>query len=193
VQAVDGPLRRGPWRWLHHPRPVPGAYVLAGHLHPGVVLGGRGARPAAPALLPLRAAVGVLPAFGAFTGMHVMPPRPGDRVFVVRASGAPLPAVLPKSPGSRALPACPLRIPAARAESCWRAWKRCCRMRPAAPDWAASVAFRYRKRGGAGVLEPVRHVATIRLADLKEVDAQKERLLRNTEQFVAGRRPTTCC
>jgi uncharacterized protein len=56
-----------------------------------------------------------------------------------------------------------------------------------APDWSASVAFRYRRRGQAGVLEPVRHVATIRLADLKEVDAQKERLLRNTEQFVAGR------
>ena len=57
-----------------------------------------------------------------------------------------------------------------------------------APDWAASTAFRYRKRGGtSGVLEPVRHVATIRLADLKEVEPQKERLLRNTEQFVAGR------
>lgn len=56
-----------------------------------------------------------------------------------------------------------------------------------APDWSASVAFRYRRRGGAGVLEPVRHVARIRLADLKEVDAQKDKLLRNTEQFVAGR------
>jgi uncharacterized protein len=33
----------------------------------------------------------------------------------------------------------------------------------------------------------VRHVATIRLADLKEVGPQKERLVRNTEQFVAGR------
>ncbi len=58
---------------------------------------------------------------------------------------------------------------------------------PAAPDWAASVAFRYRKRGAAAALEPVRHVATIRLADLREVDAQKERLVRNTAQFVAGR------
>lgn len=58
---------------------------------------------------------------------------------------------------------------------------------PAAPDWAASPAFRYRCRGNAGVLEPVRHVATIRLADLKEIDGQKERLVRNTEQFVAGR------
>jgi predicted AAA+ superfamily ATPase len=57
---------------------------------------------------------------------------------------------------------------------------------PAAPDWSASIAFRYRKRAGSGVLEPVRHVATIRLSDLKEIDAQKERLARNTEQFVAG-------
>jgi predicted AAA+ superfamily ATPase len=56
-----------------------------------------------------------------------------------------------------------------------------------APDWTASVAFRYRRRGAVGVVEPVRHVATIRLADLKEIDPQKERLLRNTRQFVAGR------
>ena len=58
---------------------------------------------------------------------------------------------------------------------------------PSAPDWGASVAWRYRRRGSAGVLEPVRHVASIRLAELKEVEPQKERLLRNTEQFVAGR------
>ena len=55
-----------------------------------------------------------------------------------------------------------------------------------APDWKASTAFRYRKRAGAGRLEPVRHVARIRLASLVEVDAQKERLVRNTEQFLAG-------
>src|SRR5215207_7660927 len=56
----------------------------------------------------------------------------------------------------------------------------------AAPDWKASIAFRYRKRGGSGLIEPVRHVASIRLASLVEVGPQKERLLRNTEQFVAG-------
>jgi len=60
---------------------------------------------------------------------------------------------------------------------------------PSAPDWSASVAWRYRRRGNAGVLEAVRHIATIRLADLKEVEPQKERLLRNTEQFVAGHGP----
>lgn len=56
----------------------------------------------------------------------------------------------------------------------------------APPEWAASIAFRYRRRAGAGQLEPVRHVAGIRLDDLKEVDAQRDRLLRNTRQFVAG-------
>jgi hypothetical protein len=58
---------------------------------------------------------------------------------------------------------------------------------PDAPDWSASTAFRWRRRGQRAVIEPVRHVATIRLADLKEVDGQKERLVRNTEQFVVGR------
>ena len=56
----------------------------------------------------------------------------------------------------------------------------------AAPDWDAAVAFRYRKRGPAGWLQPVRQVAPIALSDLKEVDGQKGRLLRNTAQFVAG-------
>jgi predicted AAA+ superfamily ATPase len=55
-----------------------------------------------------------------------------------------------------------------------------------APDWTASVAFRYRRRGASGSIEPVRHVATIRLDALVEVEPQKQRLLRNTEQFVAG-------
>ena len=57
----------------------------------------------------------------------------------------------------------------------------------AAPDWGASTAFRYRRRGGGGRLDPVRHVATIRLGSLVQVDAQKEKLVRNTEQFVAGK------
>ena len=57
-----------------------------------------------------------------------------------------------------------------------------------APDWDAAIAWRYRKRSnGHGVLEPVRHVAAMRLSDLQEIDAQKEKIVRNTEQFVQGR------
>ena len=56
-----------------------------------------------------------------------------------------------------------------------------------APDWDASVAFKYRKRGGGhGVLEPVRHVAHMALDDLQEIDGQKEKIQRNTAQFVQG-------
>ena len=56
-----------------------------------------------------------------------------------------------------------------------------------APDWSRSVAWRYRKRSsGHGSLEPVRHVAAIRLADLKEIEPQKEKIQRNTLQFVQG-------
>lgn len=55
-----------------------------------------------------------------------------------------------------------------------------------APDWSASVAFRYRKRGGHGLLEPVRHVANIALEDLREIDDQKEKIQRNTAHFVQG-------
>ncbi|MDQ7743431.1 ATP-binding protein [Hydrogenophaga pseudoflava] len=56
-----------------------------------------------------------------------------------------------------------------------------------APDWNASIAFRYRKRSsGHGVLEPVRQVAQMRLEDLQEIDGQKEKIQRNTLQFVQG-------
>jgi len=56
-----------------------------------------------------------------------------------------------------------------------------------APDWNAAIAWRYRKRSsGHGAMEPVRHVAAIGLDDLKEIDAQKEKIERNTLQFVQG-------
>ena len=56
-----------------------------------------------------------------------------------------------------------------------------------APDWTASVAWSYRKRSsGHGTLEPVRHVAPLQLSDLQEIDGQKEKIQRNTEQFVRG-------
>lgn len=57
-----------------------------------------------------------------------------------------------------------------------------------APDWSASIAWRYRKRsGGHGALVPVRHVAAMQLGDLKEIDGQKEKIERNTQQFVQGK------
>ncbi|MGH8747379.1 MAG: ATP-binding protein [Burkholderiales bacterium] len=56
-----------------------------------------------------------------------------------------------------------------------------------APDWDASVAFRWRKAGllnVAGWLQPVRHVHQIRLADLQGIDGQIRKVEQNTRQFV---------
>ena len=56
-----------------------------------------------------------------------------------------------------------------------------------APDWGAAVAWRYRRRSsGHGVLSPVLHISAITLDDLKEIDEQKAKIQRNTEQFVRG-------
>ncbi|MGJ7558251.1 ATP-binding protein [Variovorax sp. RB2P76] len=55
-------------------------------------------------------------------------------------------------------------------------------------DWNGSIAWRYRRRNsGHGVLEPVRHVAAMSLDSLKEIDVQKEKIARNTQQFVEGK------
>lgn len=56
-------------------------------------------------------------------------------------------------------------------------------------DWSAP-AYRWRSRGGLmahGWLEPIHHPHRIRLADLLDVDEQKQRIAQNTRQFVAGR------
>ena len=57
-----------------------------------------------------------------------------------------------------------------------------------APDWGSNaIAWRYRKRAsGHGSLEPVQHLAAMKLSDLKEIDVQKEKIQRNTLQFVQG-------
>lgn len=87
VEVVDEPLPLAGFALCHHPEPVAGAYVLAGHWHPCISVGGR-----ANDFLRLPCfwfgdaaehAVGILPAFGSFTGMHPVRRRDGDRVFAI--------------------------------------------------------------------------------------------------------------
>jgi uncharacterized protein len=82
MQVVDEPWPLGPLALCHHPAVVEGHYALAGHLHPAAVVG-RGIDRLRLPCFHFGPQVGVLPAFGAFTGMHVVQPRPGDRVFLV--------------------------------------------------------------------------------------------------------------
>ena len=81
IDVVEEPLRLGPLALCHHPQPVAGAYVLAGHLHPCIRLGGRAHDRLRLPCFHFGPDVGVLPAFGAFTGMHPVRPAPGDRIF----------------------------------------------------------------------------------------------------------------
>lgn len=63
-----------------------------------------------------------------------------------------------------------------------------------APDWSGSVAFRYRKRlNGQASLEPVRHVASMRLDDVREVDSQKEKSSETPSDLSKACPPTTFC
>jgi uncharacterized protein len=75
-------LDEGPFRFAHHPEPAPGRYVWAGHLHPMVRLVGGADRLRLPCF-HLRAGVGVLPAFSAFTGGLDVRRARGDRVYAV--------------------------------------------------------------------------------------------------------------
>ena len=91
IDVVDEPYELGPFALCHHPNAVTGRYVVAGHWHPCISVGGRAfERLRLPCFwfgddsgaLP-RQAIGVLPAFGSFTGMHRIEPRAGDRIFPI--------------------------------------------------------------------------------------------------------------
>jgi len=58
---------------------------------------------------------------------------------------------------------------------------------PAEPpiDWS-HLAYRWRKAGSRGRLEPVRHPHRVQLSDLLCMTAQKNEITRNTRQFVSG-------
>lgn len=84
IEVVDEPWPLGPFALRHLPRADDGGlYVLAGHLHPAVVLAGRGPGSVRVPCFHFGAAVGVLPAFGEFTGSASVRAAPGDRLFAI--------------------------------------------------------------------------------------------------------------
>lgn len=82
VDVCDEPYRCGAWALCHHPQHLPGAFVLAGHVHPAVSWGQRFERLTLPCF-HFQSGLGVLPAFGEFTGLHRVQPGPGDQVAVL--------------------------------------------------------------------------------------------------------------
>jgi DNA ligase-associated metallophosphoesterase len=81
--AVAEEAAAGPFAYRHYPDPVHGLYALAGHVHPAVTLAGAGRQRLRLPCFFLGERVGVLPAFGGFTGTGVLRPTPRDRVYVI--------------------------------------------------------------------------------------------------------------
>ncbi|HEU0014944.1 MAG TPA: ligase-associated DNA damage response endonuclease PdeM [Longimicrobium sp.] len=82
IHCCDEPCAAAPFLYVHHPREDARGYVLGGHLHPSVTLRGAGRQRQRLPCFHFGPRVGVLPAFGDFTGTADVVVRPGDRVFV---------------------------------------------------------------------------------------------------------------
>jgi len=85
IQAFDEPLMHRGLALCHHPQPIAGAFVLAGHVHPCVSVGGRAHDWHRLPCFWFTQRMAVLPAFGAFTGMQAIRPARGERVFAAAA------------------------------------------------------------------------------------------------------------
>ena len=83
IDCIDAPLLEPPFAFVHHPRAVADHYALGGHLHPAAVMTGPARQRERLACFWLGADVGVLPAFGDFTGVADVNAGPDDRVFVI--------------------------------------------------------------------------------------------------------------
>jgi predicted AAA+ superfamily ATPase len=74
----------------------------------------------------------------------------------------------------------------ARAESLVERLEHMLPAPPESADLSSAIAYRWRRKHGRGVLEPVTQVHRIDLRDLRGIDEQKELVERNTRQFVEG-------
>jgi len=80
-------LRLGNFELRHEPLAdaalSPDAYILCGHIHPGVRLRGAGKQRLRLPCFHFAERQGILPAFGQFTGLAIRYPQEEDHVFVI--------------------------------------------------------------------------------------------------------------
>lgn len=81
-------LTVGPFMLTHHPveNILDGCYNLAGHVHPGVLLQGKGKQAETLPCFYFGERQGFLPAFGAFTGLSCIHPQKDDQIYVIAGS-----------------------------------------------------------------------------------------------------------
>lgn len=84
IEVLDT-LQVGKFLLTHHPlETIPeGLYNIAGHIHPGVSLRGKGRQAMTLPCFYFSARQAFLPAFGEFTGLARIAPKRQDKVFIV--------------------------------------------------------------------------------------------------------------
>jgi DNA ligase-associated metallophosphoesterase len=83
INSVDPPAFVPPFVFRHEPAKSADGYGLAGHVHPGITLVGRGLQRETLPCFMVGSRGALIPAFGSFTTLSVVQPEPGERVFVV--------------------------------------------------------------------------------------------------------------
>lgn len=69
--------------FTHHPEKRKGVYNFSGHIHPGVKLTGLARQTLRLSCFFKTSDQMILPAFGEFTGKHILSPKKGDEVYVL--------------------------------------------------------------------------------------------------------------
>ncbi|HEX8060292.1 MAG TPA: ligase-associated DNA damage response endonuclease PdeM [Cyclobacteriaceae bacterium] len=85
VTIHDEELRVGNLLLTHEPleQPQPDVYNIAGHIHPGARLYGKGRQALLLPCFHFGKQLGILPAFGSFTGLYPVRIAKGDQVYVI--------------------------------------------------------------------------------------------------------------
>jgi uncharacterized protein len=83
INCVDSPAFVPPFIFRHEPAASSGGYGLAGHVHPGLTLLGRGLQKETLPCFVIGKQHAIIPAFGSFTSFGAIDPGPDDRVFVL--------------------------------------------------------------------------------------------------------------
>lgn len=81
LQVVDHFLEEA-FYFSHFPTEKTTQFVFCGHVHPGVKLKGNGLQQMKMPCFFQSPKQMILPAFGAFTGLHLLSPKAGDHVYV---------------------------------------------------------------------------------------------------------------
>lgn len=83
IEVWPDSVERGPFSFVHDARPAEGCYAMGGHLHPAVSISdGRRGRFRLPCF-HFGGNHAVLPAFGSFTGTHVLRGDVDGRIFAI--------------------------------------------------------------------------------------------------------------